>query len=103
MICGVGYSRPYCQRCTADKRLYPFGIYCRTDFHIFEFDRSVITLQHDRTGISFIAVQRTAGYTGNFTLIDDQNIIEFNGHTSPDQRDFKGIPLICGRFEQRIR
>src|SRR5690606_19534415 len=66
---------------------------CWCQHNISKGDRAVVSLQHKRSGFSFVTVQSSSRDTGDFLLVNHRRAIQYYGDGPPHQGYLIGLPL----------
>src|SRR5437667_9986194 len=65
----------------------------RCQHDIAEFHGAVIALEHQRTGRTFIAIERTAGDSGYLLVADQSLAVQYHRQHASHERDIVRLPL----------
>src|SRR5882762_3540399 len=68
-------------------------LFCRSYQYISEFNRTMISLHHNRTGLTFLTVERTTCDARNFLIVNYCFAIYCQGYESSNQRNIVALPF----------
>src|ERR1700712_3870080 len=74
----------------------------RCNNYVPEVDRTMISLQHDRTGFTFLTVHGAAGDARDLLVTDYCFPVEYNRYHSAGQRNIVGLPF-AGALSHHFR